>query len=175
MKASIIPPESAMPGPRHVPTQSTGVVSASQDASVNAAANVAFQNSDIVMTAPPAKTTLANSTNAVMDLIDPPASLPLTGPLPENRLSLTQTTSVIPEDRQIPEAVSSSLPAMLPPRSNCLLVPDTPDPFVYRRPELNRADQDDHGSDVVPDSQPTDSDAVPSSWRTEDVVPSSEN
>lgn len=175
MRASMIPPEVALPGLQRVPTQSTGVVSASQDASVNAAANVASQDSNIVMTMPPVEISLMNSTNALMNHIDPPAYLPLTGRLPETRLSLTQHTSVIPEEHQIPEAAPSSLPPTLSPRSNHLPIPDTPDPFVYRRTELNRADQDDHGSDVVPDSQPADSDAVPSSFRTEDAVPSSEN
>ncbi|GHJ86607.1 hypothetical protein NliqN6_3009 [Naganishia liquefaciens] len=160
--ASLVPPQAPLPRQHELMKQSFENASVSQDVTTIAAAVPTSREPDIVIGAPP----IAHSTNLS---ISPPSLLPIS----ESKLNTEQPGVIMAGESGVSQAVVSSLHPIPTSRINHLPRPDTPDPFVYRRQEFNRSEQDEYDSDVVPDSQPANSDVIPSSWRTEDVVPGS--
>lgn len=169
MQASMVPPEYTAPVPQTLPMDSTGAASTELNGS---AASV---QADIV----PVPDVVSKEVESVEGFAAfehpdnqaiPPSALPT---IPEPMLSFVEPHLPTQHAPDIPGFATTSSQAV-PLSSSRLPTPITHDTFVYRRQELNDAqDIKDRASDIVPDSQPADSDVVPSSWRTEDAVPSS--
>jgi hypothetical protein len=168
MQATMVPPEYIAPAPRTLPTDPTGAASAELNDHAVSVQAVTVPAPDV---GPKEVERAEGIAAAAPD--DLSTSLPSPPPIPESLVSFGESHMPTQQPPEIPEFASTSLQAVPAPSSR-LPTPITHDTFVYRRQELNDAqDNPDHASDIVPDSQPADSDVVPSSWRTEDAVASS--
>lgn len=171
MRATFLPPPVTTPEQQRL-TVSTGAFGASQDKPTRPGSSFASGNPDTPMEGPPQVENIPVEYVRHADQTNMPVSIPPHPPIPVYRPNFTESHTVPELAPRMPEVAPSSLPAASRPSSR-LPTPASHDPFVYRRQELNLSQQDDHASDIVPDSQPAESDVVPSSCRTEDAVPSS--
>jgi hypothetical protein len=168
MQATMVPPEYIAPATRTLPTDPTGAGSAELNAF---AASVQAVIGPVPEPVP--KEVERVEEIAAADPENQATSLPPPPPIPESLLSVAESHMPTQHAPEIPEFATTSLQAVPVPSSR-IPSPISHDNFVYRRQELNGTqDHADHASDIVPDSQPADSDVVPSSWRTEDAAASS--